>query len=72
MTARSTPRKIAVVAVLACLAAITFWEGAALAQRRAAGVQTLYGSETPVRCPARPTREVIRRFSNPTRTGAVR
>lgn len=60
MDTRSHIRALAIAAALACLASITLWAGAARAQRRGAGVQTLYGSETPVRRPVQLTRDVIR------------
>jgi hypothetical protein len=51
-----------VVVALAAVAPITLWGGTTLAQRRVAGAQTLFGSETPVRRPVRLARDVLRQI----------
>lgn len=60
MSARSYIRTLALVAVLAVVTAITLWPVTTRAQRRPAGAQNLFGSETPVRRPVRLARDVLR------------
>lgn len=62
MKTRWKLRTLAILAALACPGPITLWAGAAQAQRRASGVQSLFGSETPVRRPVRLARDVLKQI----------
>jgi hypothetical protein len=62
MNMRLHARTLTMFVALACAAPITFWPDRAHAQRRAAGAQTLFGSETRVRRPVKLAADVLRQI----------